>query len=666
MSLGKIGRNEPCPCGSKKKYKQCCMLAENTQAAALPVPSSAQLLQQALSLFMSRQLTAAENLCSDVLRREPRQADAWQMLGMIAGDKGDPAAAIAHTRKAIALNPDNHSYHANLGRLFNLTDQPKEAEACYRKAIALKNDSAYHDNLGNALRAQNKFSEAEASYHRALQLNPNLVSAHRNLADLLQLQERHLDAIRSYQRALALQPDAADIHTNLGRALQGNGQLEDALTCFRHALTLDPNNARTHDNLLYALSYHRPPQEYIAEVRRRGERLTALAQPYVSSHPITRELFRDDPDSNRAAPALRVGLVSADFREHPVGYFLENILAHLNSEQVALFAYPTVALTDALTERVRPYFRTWCPLTHLDNVAAAQKIRADRIHILIDLGGYTSDSRLELFAWRPAPIQVSWLGYWASTGLTEIDYVLADPHSIPLDETTQFCEQPWYLPETRLCFTPPGEDIAVAPLPAATNGYITFGCFNNPTKMNAAVIALWARILKRVPNSQLILKSPQFGFPEVVEQIQARFAAQGIGADRLELQGKSARVEYLQTYNRIDIALDPFPFTGATTSIEGLWMGVPFITRRGDRMIAHQGEGILHNLGLADWIAADDAAYLELAVSYCENLSKLEQLRSELRPRLLASPLCDAPRFARHFEAALSGMWKKYLEGNPR
>ncbi len=639
------------------------MAGDNVQASAPPAPavSSLQLLQQALNLFMSRQLTSAETLCRDILLREPRQADAWQLLAMIAGDSGEPVAAMEHIRKAISLNPANHSYHANLGRLLSITDQFVEAEACYRKAITLKDDGAHHENLGNALRMQGRFREAEASYHRALQLNPNVASAHRNLADLLQLQERHLEAIRSYQRALALQPDGADIHSNLGRTLQGNGQLEEALACFRHALTLDPNNARTYDNLLYALSYQSPPLEYLKAARERGERLTALAQSYVSSHPLMPEFFRDDSGCNGDAPVLRVGLVSGDFREHPVGYFLENLLAHLDPARVALFAYPTIALTDALTERIKPRFAKWQPLVELSNIAAAQQIRADRVNILIDLGGYTSDSRLELFAWRPAPVQVSWLGYWASSGLAEIDYVLADPHSIPRAEAEQFCEQVWYLPETRLCFTPPGEEIAVAPLPAVSNGHITFGCFNNPTKINQAVMALWAQILNRITNSQLMLKSPQFGYPEIVAQMQSRFAAHGIGADRLQLQGKSARVDYLQTYNGIDIALDPFPFTGATTSIEGVWMGVPFITLQGDRMIAHQGESILHNLGLPDWIAADEATYVELALRYCEDFSKLARLRSELRPRLLASPLCDAPRFAQHFEAALFEMWQIYI-----
>ncbi|HSB96248.1 MAG TPA: hypothetical protein VLC91_07365, partial [Spongiibacteraceae bacterium] len=205
---------------------------------------------------------------------------------------------------------------------------------------------------------------------------------------------------------------------------------------------------------------------------------------------------------------------------------------------------------------------------------------------------------------------------------------------------------------------------AIAPLPALNNGYVTFGCFNNPTKMGDPVVALWAKILAAVPESRLMLKAKQFGDASIVHDTLERFAQRGIEAERIILQGESMRTDYLASYNAVDIALDPFPFTGGTTSIEGLWMGVPFITRRGDRLIARQGESILQNMGLADWIVDDDASYIDLAVTRANNLHELAELRTTLRARLLTSPLCDAPRFARDFEAALTGMWREYADKN--
>jgi protein O-GlcNAc transferase len=654
--MKKIGRNDPCLCGSEKKYKQCCMHkdAANRSEPRVATVDAAQDLQTAFAHQMAGRADQAEHIYRRLLQIQPRNADALHLLGILAGDRGDFSGAIESIGKAIAIDPSNHSYHANLGKMFSSLDQPARAEACYRRAVKLKPDSAHYDNLGTALRAQDKFKEAADNYRRALALNPDNATAHRNLADLLQIQGRYAEAAGSYRQALLLNPNSAEIFSNLGTTLQAQGKFAEAIENFRQALALDADNLRAHDNLLYALSIAAPPDIYLQAARNYGALLHALAAPY--QHWPQMKSTTDQP--------LRIGLVSGDFRIHPVGFFLENLLAHLDDPAIELIAYPTIAQEDALTARIKPHFFAWRSLVNLSDAMAAQKIYADGLHILIDLSGYTANNRLAVFAWKPAPIQVSWLGYWASTGLAAIDYILADHHSIPIGEQIHFSEQPWYLPDTRLCFTPPTENIAVAPLPALTNNFITFGCFNNPTKINDAVLKVWAQILKRMPDARLKLKAKHFEDQVIKDTTCERFAAFGIEAARIIFEGESKRADYLAAYNSIDIALDPFPFTGGTTSIEGLWMGVPFITGRGDRLIAHQGESILRNVGGDDWIADDDDAYIARTVTHAKNLQNLALLRQQLRGRLLASPLCDAQRFAQNFKAALTGMWQRYNESH--
>jgi predicted O-linked N-acetylglucosamine transferase (SPINDLY family) len=601
---------------------------------------------------MAGKLDEAEAVYRDVLKREPRNAGAWHLTGVAAGDRGNFAKAIEHIARAIALDGNDHSFHANLGRMLMFDGRHADAEAAYRKALALRADKAYHDNLGNALRSQERYDEAEASYRQAIAIDPDFAGPYRSLGDLRQLQGRHTEAFDWYYKALALQPDNPDFHSNIGTLLQMEGDHSAAIDNFRQAITCAPANTCAQDNLLYSLSFHGAPSEYLQAARIRNE---APARP-AQERPV------DQPLRTSRSGVLRVGMVSGDFRVHPVGIFLESVLAKLGDTSLELVAYATISKSDALTARIRPYFAEWHTLERQSDAEAARQIRNDRIDILFDLSGYTANNRTGIFAWKPAPVQVSWLGYWASTGLATIDYILADRHSLPPAEAVHYSEQPWYLPDTRLCFTPPREVCASAPPPLLKNGYITFGCFNNPSKINDAVVALWAQILQRAPDSRLLLKAKPFIDDAFAARMRARFAAHGIDPARILLQPQSPLAEYFAAYNEIDIALDPFPFTGATTSVDGLWMGVPFVTLRGDRMVAHQGESILHNVGLTDWIADDTDSYVDLALTHSAYPQQLAQLRRELRDRLLQSPLCDAPRFAGHFKAALKAMWQRHLE----
>lgn len=301
----------------------------------------------------------------------------------------------------------------------------------------------------------------------------------------------------------------------------------------------------------------------------------------------------------------------------------------------------------------------WKSIYGQNDEAAANLIYTDGIHVLIDLSGHTANNRLPMFGYKPSPVQASWLGYFATTGLNEMDYLIGDPYVTPPKDDDQFTEKVWRLPKTRWCFTPPNVDIEVSVPPALNNDYVTFGCFNNLTKVNDKVVELWAKVLNAIPNSRLLLKAKQFRDQLARDSTIQRFAAQGINSKRISLERWEDRQKYFEAYNKIDITLDPFPFTGGTTSVESLWMGVPLVTLAGGSLISRQGVGVLMNAGLSDWVADDEEEYVAKAVLFASDLDKLASLRVGLRSQILASPLFDAPRFARNIENALWAMWNQ-------
>jgi predicted O-linked N-acetylglucosamine transferase (SPINDLY family) len=442
----------------------------------------------------------------------------------------------------------------------------------------------------------------------------------------------------------------------LGGVLKDLGRLDEALRALQRALEINPSSALAHNNLLFIHNYlaDQPPEGLLSEARRFGEMVARLAQPYTE--------WPNPPDHHKV---IHVGFVSGDLHGHPVGYFLEGVLAALSSQAIGrleLYAYHSIVREDETSKRLRACCKAWHSAVGLSDAALAGRIREDGIDILIDLSGHTANNRLPVFAWRPAPIQVSWLGYFATTGVAAIDYFIADPWTLPQDQEAFFTEQIWRLPETRLCFTPPTAKVDVNALPALANGYITFGCFNNLSKMNDAVVQLWARVLSAVPASRLFLKYQQFAEASVRQSTRERFAVYGIAADRLIFEDYVPRANYLAAYHRVDIALDPFPFPGGTTTVEALWMGIPVLTLAGERFLSRQGVGLLMNAGLPEWIATDHDDYVARAVAHASDLQSLAALRARLRQQALASPIYDAPRFAKHFEAALREMWLTWCQ----
>lgn len=606
-------RNDPCGCGSGKKFKHCCQGKTDFLPPSPAVLSAAELDQLGILLSTGR-YAELENKARALIEHYSDSGFAWKLLGE------------------------------------SLYLQGKDALHALQKATELlPNDADAFNNLGIVLTDLGRLNEAVSSCRRALKIKPDDARAYNNLGNALKGLGQLADAVKSFRRAVEIKPDYAKAHNNLGSAMQDVGQIDDAMTSYRTALKLQPDYINAKSNLLFALNYtaSHPLAYCMAEARQYGQMVAEKVSRRFSA-------WRCATTPER----LRVGLVSGDLRNHPVGYFLESLLERLDYSRIELIAYSTNPLVDELTTRIKPHFAAWKPLFGLSDEAAARLIHGDGVHILLDLSGHTQHNRLPMFAWKPSPVQASWLGYYATTGVVEMDYLLADPYVVPIGEDGNFTETIWRLPESYLCFTAPTYDLEVCPLPALSMGHVTFGSFNNLVKMNDAVVDLWARVLHAVPGSMLFLKTKQLNDRSICHITRQRFVNRGISSDRLLLDGSSPRADLLAAYRKVDIALDPFPYPGGTTSVESLWMGVPVITRRGERFLSHVGETIAHNAGLTDWVAADDDGYVAKAVEHTANLEHLAALRAGLRRKVLASPVFEASSFARNFEAALWGMWQ--------
>lgn len=722
--MKKLGRNDSCPCGSGKKYKQCCWKAEEVQvmpSVVMPNSSVPLLLKEALAHHQSGRLQQAEAIYRKILDAVPDQPDALHFLGVIAHQVGRNEIAIELIGKAIradnknpmcyfhlgnalqvvgelhravenyqcslALRPGFAEAHNNLGNVFRMLGQfgaavmsfqkaisinPNFAQAlcnlgvvqqdvgclddaikCLRKALALKPDYPEAlSNLGNALKEQGRLNEAAASIEAAINLRPDYVEARVNLGAVLKEQGRFATAIDIYENAIRMRPDYAEAHFNLGNVKKDEGRFAEAVAHYRKALALRPDYIEARSNLLFTLNCSAcSPAEYLNEADGYGAIVSARARPFAEWPALTAASA-----GGKVSP-LRVGVVSGDLRIHPVSFFLEGLLAYVNPARIELFAYPSSLQEDALTKRIKRHFSAWKPIAGIGDEAAAELIHGDALHILIDLAGHTALNRLPVFAWRPAPVQLSWLGYFASTGVREMDYLLADPTGIPASQRAQARESVWYLPDTRLCFTPPDEDVPVSVLPALKNGYITFGSFQSLVKIGDNVLVEWGRVLDALPQARLRLQNSLLGAPEVREGLVQRMQACGIDPVRVDMHGRMSRKAYLEAYAEVDMLLDTFPYPGGTTTCEALWMGVPTLTLAGSTLLSRQGASLLGAAGLTEWIAETPDDFVSRAIGLAGDPSMLAELRAGLRAKVLFSPLFDAKKFAVNLETALEEIW---------
>ncbi len=632
-------------------------------------------------------LGEAQTLYRQILAADPGHVEALHQLGLLAYQAARPDVAETLFQRAIGLDGSNPVFHSNLGlvlqaqgkldqaveayqrglalrsgdyvALFNLggallqQGDLDEAEKAFRKSLALKPDlDGAWVNLGYALRHQGRLDEAVTAYEKAVALNPNLPDAHYNLGSTLLDQNRLKEAAAAFRRTIALKPDFVQAHINLGNVLLNQGKPAEAEAVYRRALALQPELANARDNLTMGLNYRSDltPEAVFEAHRHWGARYPAPPAPPARDR---------DPDRR-----LKVGYVSGDFRHHAVASFLEPLLKAHDRTAVEVFCYAETPHPDAVTDRLKALADHWLFTVGMSDPDVAARIAADRIDILIDLAGYTEHNRLPVFALKPAPVQATWLGYPNTTGIRAIDYRLVDPITDPAGADAFATEKLVRMQEGFLCYAPPADVPEPAPSPHLAGGFVTFGSFNNPSKLSDAALPVWAAVLAAVPGSKLLLKGRAFEDAESRALFEAAFAAHGVTADRLILRPIIREpAGHLAAYADIDIGLDPFPYNGTTTTFEAVSMGVPVITLSGRSHAGRVGASLLTRLGLADLVAEDANQYIEIAARLAADSARLAQLRGTLRPLLLASPLCDAPAFARRFEGALRTMWKRYCEG---
>ena len=643
-------------------------------------------IQIALKHHQAGQLQEAESIYRRILQDNPNHSDALHLLGVLMHRLGKNVIAAELINKAIANNPKSPIFHFNLGVVLNSLGKWKDAAEAYQQALRLKPDYAEalnnlgtimktHDqlddaiekyrqalrlqpdyvealnNLGSALKAKGQLDDAIEKYRQALRLQPDYVEALNNLGNALKARSQLDDAIEKYQQALQLRPEFSEAWVSLGNCQETLGLLESAIDSCRQALRYKPDYITAHSYLLFLMSYNvlYSPDRILEEHRNWDAIHGGRQKAHTFSHSKSGE-----PDKR-----LKIGYVSSDLRQHAVSFFFDPVLKNHDRSQVEIFCYAEVNKPDAVTERLKEIADKWRTTVGLSDESAAHMIYDDKIDILVDLAGHTANSRLGIFTYKPAPIQVTYLGYCTTTGLKTMDYWITDMVLHPKDTIELAVETIIRLPRCWICYQPPVDASEIEPGTCADNG-VTFGSFNNLSKLSPDVIACWSQLLKEVPDSRLLLKARQLDDPFVQERILKQFAHHGINHERITLLPHTP--SHMADYGRVDIALDTFPRTGGVTTADALWMGVPVITLAGQRYIERQGASILKAIGLEELIALTLEDYLAKAVVLANDPARRIELRTSLRKRMANSPLCDGRNLSQELEDAYRKMWHTWCE----
>lgn len=780
-------RNDPCPCGSGRKYKKCCGAAVNTA----PQPTiGTDPFRQARQAFASGDFQGAQDFCRVLLQQYPQHADTNHLCGVVSYRLGKFAEAKARLAVATQYAPDNAFLHSNLSLVLRDAGELEAAAASARRAIALNarlaeahNNHAtilkeqgdfcaavaafqnainldpanalFYTNLAGVLMMQNEVEAAERSSRRALELAPNLVPALSGLGALCIQQKRWTEARDWLEKALAAGADDPMVFNNLGHALFRLKDTQAAVDLYKQALARKPDFGGAHYNLGLALeslgkesavdafaaaltygyatweavdSFYRVATHFGKVDRVYSHALRLLDDPAFQYELLPsiigifgqacdfsarerawnrfRELYRENRVdkgtikiligtslypvslgedfvwqlhsslgaaleaalasqrysdyrvSGRDRP-LRIGYLSPDLRKHSVGYFIQHVIANHNRNDFEIICYSLSKESDGITDFIRLHATRFDQVDQLGDAALAQRIHDDGIHLLIDLAGYSMNNRLEVLAHKPAPLQLTWIGYLNTLGLETVDYRITDRYADdPI--TTLGTERLLVLPECFLCLGSfPECDIDPQP-PAVRSGYVTFASFNNLTKITAEAVRVWARVLAGVPGSRLLIAATDADSAAVRNNLHAEFARHGIAPERLTLRGPLPRLDYLRDHNDVDIILDTWPFNGGTVTAGALWMGVPVVTLVGQAHRQRVGYSMLKNIGVEDTIAWSEEEYVKTAVSLAQDPERLASLRQTIAANIRRSVLCDAPRFTRQLEAALRRAWDEY------
>ena len=569
----------------------------------------------ALRLSAAGQSSAAEAACLALLEREPQHSDALHLLGMLLSGSGRLEEGLPLLKRSLALRPLNPGFAINLAHALGLAGRLPEAV---------------------------EILEPIASAH------PAFIPGRLKLGQLLRHEGRLQESESHFEFVAKAEPRNRDAWMALGEAALATGRPGAAIPLLERAVALTPNDPIAQEYLLYARLF-----DPMLEV----QDLLAIHQEWVRhftpTRPTSTELLKD-PNAR-----LQVAFLSPDFRRHSCAFFLEGILRHLDREQVRVYGYSDTLRPDADTQRFKALCDDWRDVTGRSHAEVADMIRADGIHVALDLAGHSAANRLPVFAVTPAPVQFSYLGYPATTGMDCFDGRIVDSHTDPPGFEAHGSEPLIRLERTFLAYVPPPDAPEPGPPPAEKNGFITFGSFNNLAKVNDRVVAQWAALLRDCKASRLLLKSHVLGDAAVCNGVRERFALHGITADRLDLRGWCFAGSPLAPYQDMDIALDPFPYAGTTTTCEALWMGVPVITLAGNRHAGRVGVSLLNAVGLSNLVAEDEGAYHRLALELAADDDRRSRLRTTLRPAMAASSLCDSLGLAHELESLFRRLWQE-------
>lgn len=573
-----------------------------------------QAFDSAIAHHRAGSLAAAEGIYRQILSQDPSQPDAIHLLGVLLFQSARFAECASVLSQAVAAGQASAEIYYYLGTALWKCRKTSEAVGALKKSLVIHpKSSAANNSLGLALISDGRLDEGIAALQRAVELNPN----------------------------------ASESLVNLGNALKSVARIEESMACFNRAVDLNDDPAAW-DNVLFTLNYL--PGVDANTIRQEHERwYSRIARP-IPAHLA-------HANDRIATRRLRIGFVSGDFNRHPVARFLLPLFENLDRSAIEAICYSNTIEVDAQTDRFRAAADAWRDIRGMGDAQAAGLVRSDRIDILFDLSLHGEGNRLGLFAFKAAPIQATWLGYAGTTGLHTVDYRITDPVIDPPEECEVFLEKAARLNCCFWCYRPPDFAPDVSELPACLNGYITFGCLNNFAKVNDQVVRVWGQLMASVPNSRIVIHSPPGSHRDRVVKILNDAT---VKAEQVRFVDFLPTDKYLAEYAQIDIALDPFPFGGGTTTFDALWMGVPVVTLAGKIPVGRGGATILTHLKRPGWVATDEQTYVQIARDLAADFTALAHLRSGLRPQLASSPLIDAKKFARDMETVLRRIWQNY------
>jgi predicted O-linked N-acetylglucosamine transferase (SPINDLY family) len=597
-----------------------------------------------------KHLDRAVETLAKAVQLDPQKATAIFNLGLALLDRGDTDKGLLCLARAAQLNPASVAVQTTLARELMRLGRIDEAITRFRRATELDpKDVPVSLELAHALGEGDCFAEGEALVRALLSTMPESTAARVTLGRLLSLQRRHSEALEQFQEAIALGYPSTALANPIANALGKQGRVDEALDHLRDSLRQDPTLEHVESNLVFQSAF---------SPRYEATELLEIAQRWSAHHAgalvTKRRAFQHDRTPDRR---LRVAYVSPDFCGHVQRLYTLPVLRNHDRSAHQIICYSSVKKPDLITSEIKSHADEWYEVNDLKDAQLAQKIRDDRIDVLIDLTMHMDGSRLKVFAEKPAPVQITWLAYPGTTGLDGMDYRITDPTLDPPGSPLPYTEQSLWLPSAFWCYDPSGDDVEVAELPAASAGHVTFGCLNNFMKVNQPVLELWARVLASVQGSRMVVLAPE-GWPRsrVVEVFEAR----GVSQNRVEFIAQQGRRDYLATYSRIDIALDTFPYNGHTTSLDAFWMGVPVITLVGNTIVGRAGLCLAQNLELNELIANVSGQFVEIATGLAGDLPRLGELRAALRKRMERSPLMDAPGFTRALEDLYREAWRRW------